>query len=490
LSAEFRQKVIQGVAWSATQNWGMQAIAFFIFLILARLLEPAAFGMIAIATVFVAFIEVFIDQGFADALIQRAELEPEHLDTAFWISILTGSLLTIAAVLLSGSIAQAFGEPQLASVLAWLSLGILLGALSSTQQALLKRQLAFKALAVRAILAKFAGGAVGIAMAFLGFGVWSLVAQILIDGTVAAIVLWLASDWRPGLRFSRSCFTELFLFGVNSVGFRVLNFFNRRSDDLLIGYFLGPTALGYYTVAYKILLTLTKLLIYVVDSVAFPAFSRLQADLGQMRRAFYKAIQFTSLVAFPVFVGVSLLAHEIILGLYGQKWSAAIPVMQILALVGVLHSVLFFNYAVMLACGRPAWRLGIILLNAVANVIAFMLVVRWGIVAVAAAYVIIGYLLWPVSLGAVKRLIQINLKDYFQLYLVPVAGCIIMSLVVFSFKYMLDDLLPLYGQLGVYSGVGAVSYLVFIQLKAPSLSQQTFILVRPLLVRLKITKVA
>ena len=166
-----REKAAKGVLWSAIQNWGMEGISFLTFIALSRLLVPEAFGLVALASVFTALAQVFLDQGFGAAIVQRADLEREHLDTAFWISVLTGILLTVGGIAASGLLAAFFGEPRLAPVLRWLSLSFIFGALSSTQMAILRRKLAFKSLAARSLAATTVGGFVGVSMAFAGFGV-------------------------------------------------------------------------------------------------------------------------------------------------------------------------------------------------------------------------------------------------------------------------------------------------------------------------------
>ena len=307
-----RQKAVKGVVWSAIQSWGRQAIAFIVFALLARLLAPEVFGLVALAGVFLAFTQVFLDQGFADAIIQRQQLDPEHLDTAFWTNLCIGLLLTLLGIAVAGLVADLFNQPQLTPIIRWLSLSFLLRALSAVQDAIFRRNLAFKALAVRSLMAVFAGGLVGVTMAFMGFGVWSLVGQQLVDSLVQVIVLWLASDWRPRINFSAKHFKDLFSFGINVVGINILNFLNTRSDDFLIGYFLGSVALGYYSIAYRLLLIVAQLLIGVINGLAMPVFSRLQGEPEQLRKAFYTGTQLCSLVAFPrcVFV-INLLLRKI-----------------------------------------------------------------------------------------------------------------------------------------------------------------------------------
>lgn len=473
-----RQKAVNGVVWSVIQKWGREAISLLILVALARLLEPEAFGLIALATVFTTFVEIFLDQGFGAAIVQRTEIDREHLDTAFWIGLLFGVILTVISIASAGLVAGFFDEPDLAPVLRWLSITFILGALSSTQMAILQRNLAFKSLAARSMTAKIGGGIVGVSLAFAGFGVWSLVAQKLAAGLVGIIVLWRASDWRPGFKLSREHFRELFTFGVSITGNKVMIYLGRRSDDFLIGYFLGTTLLGYYTIGYRLLLVVIRVVTGITNAVAFPTFSRLQQNPKRMLRAFYHVTQYTSLLAFPVFIGLAILAPELVPAIFGEEWAPSIPVMQVLALMGILQSVLVFNGSVIRASGKPSWEFGILLLTSLFSVIAFLFVVRWGIVAVAAAYVIVGYLLAPISYVALRRLIQIDFGTYFKQFVAPLTASLIMVIVVMGMKYVLKDQgLNLYLQLFVYIMAGALTYLLVIQLIAPSLSRQALELV-------------
>lgn len=476
-----RKKVVAGVGWSALQSWGRQAISFIVLLVLARLLKPEDFGLVAMASVFVAFTQVFVDQGFGAAVVQRVDLEREHLDTAFWISMLSGVLLAGAGVILSGVLARIYGEPKLTPVVRWLSLSLLLTALGSTQVAILKRELAFKELAIRSLLAALLGGLSGVVMAFLGFGVWSLVAQRLVGSLVDVAVLWRASNWRPRFCISKSHFRDLFSFGIHILGTNILDFFNRRSDDFLIGYFLGSTALGYYSIAYQVLLVTTGLLTGIISNVAFPAFSRLQGNIPRMRDAFYRVTRYTSLMTFPAFVGISVMAPEIVEVLYGPQWAPAVTTMRILMLIGVLHSVFYFNNNVILANGKSSWRFRINVLNAVANVIGFLIAVRWGIAAVATAYVLRGYLLAPIPIWAVRQLIDIDIDTYLRQYLLPIAGSLAMFLVVVCLKSLLDARLGLNLRLVICVFGGAVIYTSVVCILAPSLSTRLLSFARNML---------
>lgn len=467
-----KEKAITGVAWSAIENCGRHAITFVVFLVLARLLEPDDFGLVAIAGVFVAFVQVFRDQGFADAIVQRDKLKPEHLNTAFWTNVGVGVFLTVLGIVLAVPVASLLNQPQLAPIIRWLSLTLLFAALSGVQQALFRRQLAFKVLAIRSLVAVVAGGVAGVIMAVMGCGVWSLVGQQLVNGFVGLLVLWWSSDWRPKVRFSIKHFKELFGFGINVVGINALNFLNRRSDKLLIGYFLGPVALGYYEVAYKLLLTLTQLLTSVTSTVAFPTFSRLQKEPERLRQVFYRVTQLTSLAAFPVFFGITVIAPELVVAVFGEKWVPSVPLMQVLALIGILHSVYYFNNALIRAAGKPSWSLGLTALNSLINVIAFAIAVQWGILAVAVAYVMRGYLLAPLPIWVVKKLIKLNVWTYVRQYVVPLVGSLVMVATVAGFKHFFGSFIGLVLLLVICIILGASVYAVIILLIAPQLSRQ------------------
>jgi len=485
-----RQKAAKGIFWSVIQKWGRAAISIVTFVVLSRLLSPEAFGLVALATVFTVFIELFLDQGFGAAIVQRAEIEPEHLDTAFWINILTGLILTGGVIVCSEWIASLFKEPRLASVLRWLSISFVLSALSSTQISILQRKLAFKNLAARSLAASAVGGVVGIGMAFAGFGVWSLVGQDLATSAAGIVILWTASDWRPGLKVSKKHYKDLFSFGVSIVGNHALTVLIRRSDDLLIGYFLGPTLLGFYTIGYQLLLVIIRLVTEVTNSVAFPAFARIQNEPERMRRAFYNVTQYTSLFAFPVFIGLATIAPELVPVVFGEKWAPSIPVMQVLSLIGILQSVLFFNGSVIKASGKPSWQLGIMLLNAICSVAGFLLAVKWGIVAVAASFVIVGYLLAPVSYIAVRRLIQIDFRTYLWQFIPSLTASLMMVLVIMGLKYLFrDQSLNAYLELSIYLLSGALTYLLVVGFMARQLYQEMLDLVSLVFPKWKLRKV-
>ena len=273
---ELKIKAVRGFFWTLFENLGGQITQFLTFIVLARLLAPETFGLISLANIFIHFVQALVDSGFSNAIIQRKDLEAEHLNTAFWANLGIGGVLTIIGIASSGLVAQFFRQPELALIISVLSINVLINSLSGTQSAVLTRELNFKGLTLRKIVSMVTGSVVGITMAGLNFGVWSLVGQTLVSSLVGCILLWRISKWRPGITVSYKHFVDLFSFGVNFVGIGLLVFFSRRIDDFLIGYFLGATALGYYTVAYKMFISLMQIIQHSTQKVSFTSFSRLQ----------------------------------------------------------------------------------------------------------------------------------------------------------------------------------------------------------------------
>ena len=471
-SESLRNKAIKGFFWSAVENWGTQATQFLTFLILARLLAPEYFGLISLANIFIHFIHALIGSGFNTAIIQRKDLEPEHLDTAFWSNLGIGILLTVIGLISADLVAQFFSQPNLTPIIQLLSFNILLSSLGGIQDTILRRDLNFQGLALRSLGANVSGSVVGITMALLGFGVWSLVCQTLIVNTIGTILLWRLCCWQPRLRFSRKHFQDLFSFGINVVGMGIVFFFSRRGDDFVIGYFLGPVALGYYTVAYKLLLTITQVLIGTIEKVSLPTFSKLQSEPEKLREAFYTATKLVSFVALPIFFGMTTLAPEIVPALFGEQWIPSIPVMQILAFVGIIQSALPFSGTLITAMGKPNWQLGILIMNTSLRISAFIVAVRWGIVGVAIALVTASYITAPVSLWIVRKLVKISVKVYLSNYVSSLLASLTMVLSLLGIKHFLDNVADVKILLSVYVVFGIFVYIATMIIIAPKLMVQ------------------
>jgi len=472
-----RGRAAKGVFWTATSNWGNELVRLVIFALLARLLAPEAFGLAALALIFIGFTQVIADQGLADALVQRKHLDPMHLDSAFWMCMGFGVLLAGVLSVLAVPLALLFREDGLAPVLIALSLAIPIWSASLVQRAILTRQMAFRSLALRTLISITVGAIFGIGAAVLGFGVWSLVAQHIASPIAGLVVLWRVTPWRPRFTFSVAHFRDLASFGIHIVNFRLLNYFTRRADELLVGAFLGAASLGFYTVGYRMLRMLFQLTSSLIDKVAFPLYSRLQDEPERFTRVYYKTTAFAAMVALPAFAASLVLAPEIIYMLFGPQWDEAVPVMQALTLLGVVQFLTYLNSNVVKALGKPSWQVVIVAITAILKVITFLFAVRYGIVGVAVAAVCVGYLVAPAWYWAVNRLAPISFVQYFAHIRGPVLASVLSGGAMLGVRQLLGDA-PAAITLIAAAGAGLVVFIAAIQRFARPLADEARELIR------------
>ena len=457
-----RQRVARGVTWTLIDSWGAQLLGLVIFAILANLLLPEDFGLVALAAVFVAFAQLLVDQGLGDALIQRPRVTRSEMDTAFWVAVVTGVLLTVIGIIAAWPIAAVLGEPRLVPIIQTLSLSFVLAALNSIQIALLRREMRFRSLAVRRIVAVGGGGAVGVAIAVVDPSPWALVGQQLASAAISVLTLWTVSPWRPGFQISRADFRSLFSFGMHVVAGDVLVFLSRNVDRLLIGAFLGPVWLGFYAVGYRVLDTTQQLLASFARRLGYPVFARLQTDVTRLRAAYARVSRATSVLILPGYIGLALVAPEAIVVLFGARWAESGLVAAVLFLIGPALTIQLFSGAVLNAVGHPEITFRIRLVTTVVNVVGFFIAVLVfaDIVAVAVAYVVRGYLVMPLIIWWLSRYASITARDQLLGMRGPLLATAVMAAVVLAVKFALVPVVPPATLLLAEVAAGGIAFLV------------------------------
>ncbi len=423
---------VHGVLWTAAQTLGVRLFSFAVFILLARLLTPSDFGLLAIAGVFVTFGDALVSQGFGTAITQRDEIEPAHEYTAFWTNL--GLALTFAGAMWISApwIAGMFGNQDLTGVVRWLSPVLVLRGAVAVPIGLLQRRFAFRVLAIRSLTAALVGGIAGVAAALSGLGVYALVVQQLVGAAADAVVVWSAAAWWPRFVFSVARLRELLAFSSYLLGSGLLGIVSRRADDFLIGLLLGDFALGIYAVAYRGLQMLEQVLAKTGSVVALPAFSRLQGQTDRLREAFYQSTRVASVLGMPIFVGVSMLAPVGVPLVFGEQYQQSGEVLAVLALIGIVHSVTYLDYAVYVGVGRPDIILKLLFVRTVANVVLFLVVAQFGIVAVATAYVCRAYALWPLNLYALRIAADVSPRSYAMNLAPALSACAIMAMAIWG----------------------------------------------------------
>ncbi|HTE89149.1 MAG TPA: lipopolysaccharide biosynthesis protein [Terriglobales bacterium] len=426
------KKTILGLIWSTSEIWGGQIIQFLVFLVLARLVRPEAFGMVALLSIFIGFAAEVAVIGLAEALIQKHKVDDLHINSVFWSGLTLNILLSGFLIFSAGQIAFWLHQPRFAPVLRWSCPILIVLFLAGIQETQFRRELNFRPSAIRRFSGNIIGGCCGIILAFAGAGVYALVALSWASALTGCFLLWYQSAWRPSLVFSMRAIKELLPYGSQSLGSSLLLMVNRRSDGFIVGSVLGAVALGFYTVAYRILLVLNYTITLVVQQVAFPALARLHPQPARMLSAFRRTTHASSLLAFGVFTGVAVLAPVLIPVVFGAQWQPSIPTMRILAIVGLIQNILFFNDVLWRSMGRPGYTTFFFALNAVANVAGFLVFAHYGIFAVAIVLLVNTVALSPVSFMILKRLTGIHLLSYLRQFLAPFGAALLASLLTLA----------------------------------------------------------
>lgn len=329
--SSLKKQFVSGVIYTAAAKYAGLVVQVLITGILARLLKPEDFGVVAIATVFIVFFNLLSDFGIGTAVIQNKTLERKDISNIFSLSIYVGVGLALMFFLIAPLIARVYHRPTLENICRCLSLNILFASFNVVPNALLLREKQFKFIAARTFIIQVIGGVLGIGAAFLGFGVYSLLVHAISSSLFLFIVNYCKNPLKISLRFKLEPLKKIFSYSVYQFFFNFVNYFSRNLDTLLIGRFLSPALLGYYDKAYRLMLLPIENLTHVLSPVVHPFFSDFQADRQKMFGNYLKIVYLLAIIGFPLSAYLHFTAREVIFIIFGDQWEPAIPVFKILA---------------------------------------------------------------------------------------------------------------------------------------------------------------
>lgn len=333
--SSLKQKTVNGVVWSSVQRFGTMAITFASNIVLARMLSPDDYGVIAMLMIFISLANTFIDGGFGSALIQKKQPTNEDYSTIFYWNIALSLLLYVVLFVGAPLVARFYGMPLLTKVLRVQGVVLFFNALSIIQQNQLKKQLQFKKLSIVYITSALLSLAIAIFAAYHGWGVWSLVAQQISISVLHAVLFWAVSHWRPIRVFSWKSFKELFSFG----GFMLLShLFSTLSNEiqgLLVGKMFNPATLGLYNQAYRLEGSAATATSSIIDQVTYPVLASVQDNKDAFISALKRFIQIPAYVCCWVMMVLIVVAKPLIILLYSEKWVECVPYFQILCTAGL-----------------------------------------------------------------------------------------------------------------------------------------------------------
>jgi O-antigen/teichoic acid export membrane protein len=364
-SNQVRNKFGHDALWSYLLQGGRITATTAVTFVLAKALGPEAFGIVALAVVYTALVQMVFQDPVINALVQRKHLFDEHKDVAFWSVCIVSLVTSGTTVLMSGLVASFYGLPALAGVLSALALCVPIRALTVVHEALLQRDLRFKSLTVRTYTSVLVGGAAGIAAAYAGAGVWALVVQQIITAAVGSIALWLIQSFRPRLRWSSWAARDLVGFSTHLALSNVGVFLGSRADVFVMGYFFGPFAVGIYRLAFRLVDTVLAVTATSIQTVSFPHLASLQGNPHAFGRRLLVAHRMVAVTTLPL-LGVLASAAEPIVRLLGSDWSGAVPVLRVLCLATGFTVISQLTGPTLAALGRPGlvsaiyWSRGLI----------------------------------------------------------------------------------------------------------------------------------
>lgn len=350
--APLTHRAARATWWSALEIAARYGVQFVVMIVLARLLTPADFGLIAMLLVFTAFAALFVDAGFGTALVQRKQTSADDETTVFLFSISIGCVVAAIFWLTAPAIAAFYAQPSLTAITRLLLFVLPLSALAAVPDALLTQRLDFRSRANAEIIASLCSGAVALVLAWRGFGVWSLVWQSLVAIGMRTLLLWLFSGWRPRGRFSTVSFRSLFGFGSYMLMANLLNVISFRLQSLLIGKLFDSRALGYYILAQNTQQAPAQFMSGVLNRVGLPVFATIADQPDKLIRALRLSLRVAIFVFVPCMAGIAVVAKPLVVVLYGARWVPAAPLLSVLALAAMFWPLHVLNLAAIGARGR------------------------------------------------------------------------------------------------------------------------------------------
>jgi O-antigen/teichoic acid export membrane protein len=454
---QLKRRAVKGAFWAILENVVVQAMALIIFVLMAKILGPARGGLILTAYMVTLLFSNTLIEGTATAIVRKADATDEDYDTCFSMCLGLSILSFLIVFAGAGAIAALLRTPQLGPILRGMSFILLFTGLSRTHTAWLMRNLQFRSLAIRSTVATTLGGAVGVGMALMGYGVASMVAQQLVQSVASTIALWVVTPWRPRLRFSLPIAKEIYAYGRHVAATGLTNFITQYSDVFFVTYLLGPAATGIYNVGKRIPNVLNSVLAGALQRVALPTFAQVQTDPDRLALAFFKAVSLSSTLSAPIFAGIGCVAPEVVDVLFGPKWSAAAPVLSLLAIVGYLTSIGYYNHSIFLASNRPHWQTFTTLIHASSTFIVYFSFAHFGLTATALAYTVRSIVIYPVSVGMALIVLGASARDYLKAIGPPLVAALAMAAVVTAGRLPLIHI-PSIERLILLAALGAAAY--------------------------------
>src|SRR5690625_2495504 len=377
--ASLKSQASKGVIWTAAERFGQQLIQAVIFVILARLLTPEDFGLIAMIMIFFAVSQSFIDSGMGQALIRLKEITDEDRSTVFWFNLLISLLFYGLLYISAPAIARFYEQPDLVELTRVMGLAVIFFGIAIVQRSEMTQQLEFKKQAFAQIPAVTIAGITSVTLAYLGYGVWALAFQYLLLALVSSLILWVQQPARIHFAFYKESFKNLFGFGYKLLLSGLLNTIYGNIYKLVIGKFFAAATLGFYTQAQNVKRLASQNLIAVIQKVTYPLLSKTADDPKRMKRGYRQVIQTSTFIIFPGMVLLFIFAEPLMVYVLGEQWQPATPFLQLICVYGILYHLHAINLNVLKVMGRSDLFLKLEIIKKINITIGIVVGLQFGI---------------------------------------------------------------------------------------------------------------
>lgn len=347
-----KKKTVIGVGWSAVENVSRLGVTFVVSIILARLLSPDEYGLIGILTIFISVFNAIVDSGFTNALIRKQDARDTDYCTVFYTNLVLSLVLAVTLFFCAKPISVFFERPELVLLTQVMSSVVVINALAIVQRARTTKAIDFKTQTKITFISSITSGIIGIAVAYMGYGVWALVCQQISNQLLSTIFFWIYNKWIPKLMFSWTSFKEMWAFGSKLLVSGLIDTVWKEIYQIVIGKCYSPAILGLYTRAKQFADLCSSNLTSVVQRVSYPVLSSIQGDRARLKGAYQRVIKITMLPTFVLMLGMAACAESMIQVLIGEQWLECVPMLQIICTYGMLYPLHALNLNMLQVQGR------------------------------------------------------------------------------------------------------------------------------------------
>ena len=427
---------MRGVFWSVADRFAQQSVGFVVSVVLARLLLPSEFGLMAMLSIVIAVSQVLVAGGFGSALIQKKDAS--HLDecSVFFFNIVVSGAIAGVLFFAAPLIARFYEMPPLVPMTRALSLNIVISAFGLVQVSLMTKRVDFKKQMSVSFASSVFAGIAGVSMAIAGFGVWSLVWQAILGNLARVLLLWRVHGWRPAWKFSLASLRTMFAFGSKVLSIGLIDTIFKNVYLMVIGKVFSPADLGFYARAQSIQQLPVKDIAISSDLVSFPVFSSIQDDRERTRRGLRQGIMMQAVLNFPIMIGLACVAESFVRVLLTDKWLQSVPYIRLLCLAGLFYPLSVLNISALKARGRGDLFLRLELIKKVLIVVAIVATYRFGIMAMICGQVISSWIGYYLNSYYTARFFDYSLADQLIDVLPSLAVASLMGAAVFGMEFL------------------------------------------------------